>query len=153
MSVVVCPALPCEIFFGTPYFSLKRQAVIFFQKTRYLWWSTIKTEENCLQVCVSNTLIVNILVFLGKFPLNFFSSKHQEQAEENKQETMTFRKGLGKIFPFPVNSFPTFRLARKLLFIVGGVLLIALRAATVLHCNTIRPTETHLLNRETWREE
>ena len=66
---------------------------------------------------------------------------------------MTFRKDLGKTFPFSANAFPAFRLSRKLLLIVGGFLPIASRAATVLYCSTIRPTpdastSPHILNGE-----
>ena len=138
-----------EIFFATTYFPLGRRTIkpsFFSNKTRYIWRVKIKIEESCLQVSVSYTLSVNILAFVGKVHTNFFSSKHRGRAEQNKQDAIP--EGFKQDLSFPVNAFPTVRLARKLLLVVGGVLLIAPRAATVLHCSTIRPTPAHLLNRE-----
>ena len=83
------------------------------------------------------------------------NTKDRGRAEQTKQDNkmMTFRKGLGRTFPFSANAFPAFRLSRKLLLIVGGFLPIASRAATVLYCSTIRPTpdastSPHILNGE-----
>ena len=88
----------------------------------------------------------------------FFPTPNTEDrggAEQTKQDNkmMMFRKGLSKTFPFSVNAFPAFRLTRKLFLVVDGILLIAPRVATVLHCSTIHPTPAHLLNGEGWRGE
>ena len=69
---------------------------------------------------------------------------------------MAFRKSLGKTFPFSGNTFPAFRLARKLLRVVGGVLC-RLRRGQRQCCTTVqyarRPTpdastSPHILNGE-----
>ena len=65
---------------------------------------------------------------------------------------MTFRKGLGRTFPFSANTLPAFRLARKLLLILGGVLPTATRVATVMYYSTRQTpdanTSPHILNGE-----
>ena len=94
-------------------------------------------------MCVLNTLLINILIFVVKVLKFFFSSKYQGRAKQNKQDD-DIPEGSSLPFSFPVNAFPAFHLARKLLLIVGSILSIAPRTATVLHYSTIRAALAHL---------
>ena len=71
------------------------------------------------------------------------STEDRGRAKQNKQDN-DIPEGSEKDLLFPANAFHAFRRARKLLLVVGGVLPIALRVATVQYYNTIRPTPAHL---------